>query len=190
MDPCETTLVSTIALSSGPVSEIRHRSPLREVIDNLHGLSLAELADVFRYGRSRCGNSERARSSVLDCPEQLVKGNTVEKRNRSYDFAAQVGARIRFLRLERGFSVRKFAEIAKCCASNIPLVEMGRSSIQMRILRKFARALQVEPFDLLNVDPENNDIGYIIEKMRQDPATRKLVKEQLEAWDLRIANTP
>ena len=103
--------------------------------------------------------------------------------NNYYDFAARVGARIRFLRLERGLSGRKLAELAKCCASNIPVIEMGRSSIQLHLLRKIARALQVEPFDLLNHDPENNDIGYIIEKMRQDPATRKLVKEQLEAWD-------
>ncbi len=109
------------------------------------------------------------------------------RRNNYYDFAAQVGARIKFLRLERGLSGRKLAEIAKCSASNIPLIELGRSSIQLNNLRKIARALQVEPFDLLNHDPENNDIGYIIEKMRQDPATRKLVKAQLEAWDASVA---
>ena len=66
---------------------------------------------------------------------------------------------------------------------------MGRSSIQMRILRKFARALQVEPTDLLNVDQENNDIGYIFEKMRQDPATREIVKEQLDAWDVMVGRS-
>ena len=106
------------------------------------------------------------------------------KQHKSREFAARVGARIQSLRRERGFSVRKFAEFAKCCASSIAHIERGRSSIQMRILRKFARALQVEPIDLLNVDPENNDIGYIFEKMRQDPATRTLVKEQLEASDV------
>jgi DNA-binding Xre family transcriptional regulator len=81
----------------------------------------------------------------------------------------------------------KLAELAQCCASNIPLIELGRSSIQLNNLRKIARALQVEPFDLLNHDPENNDIGYIIEKMRQDPATRKLVTTQLEAWGVDVA---
>lgn len=109
------------------------------------------------------------------------------RRNNYYDFAAQVGARIKFLRLERGLSGRKLAEIAKCSASNIPLIELGRSSIQLNILRKIANALRVEPFDLLNHHPENNDIGYIIEKMRQDPSTRKLVKAQLEAWDVGVA---
>jgi transcriptional regulator with XRE-family HTH domain len=109
------------------------------------------------------------------------------KQHTSRDFAARVGARIQSLRRERGLSVRKFAQIAKCCASNIAHIEMGRSSIQMRILRKFARALQVEPTDLLNVDQENNDIGYIFEKMRQDPATRAMVKAQLEALDLAVA---
>lgn len=114
----------------------------------------------------------------------------MRKRDQYFDFAAKVGARIRFLRLEQGLTGRKLAALAKCCASNIPLIELGRSSIQLNNLRKIAGALKVEPFDLLNHDPENNDIGYIIEKMRQDPATRKLVKAQLEAWDLTIANTP
>jgi transcriptional regulator with XRE-family HTH domain len=104
------------------------------------------------------------------------------KLDKSYDFPAKVGARIRFLRMERGLTGRKLAELAKCCASNIPLIELGRSSVQLNNLRKIACALQVEPFDLLNHDPENDDIGYIIEKMRNDPATQKLVKAQLEAW--------
>jgi transcriptional regulator with XRE-family HTH domain len=114
----------------------------------------------------------------------------VGKRDKFYNFAANVGARIRFLRMERGFSGRKLAEIAKCSASNIPLIELGRSSIQLSILCKIAGALQVEPFDLLNHDPENNDIGYIVEKMRHDPATRKLVEAQLEAWDAVVAVAP
>ena len=49
MDPIETTLVSNPPSSTTPPSSGRHRSPLREVIDSLHGLSLPELADVFRY---------------------------------------------------------------------------------------------------------------------------------------------
>lgn len=111
----------------------------------------------------------------------------MRKRDTFYDFAACVGARIRFLRMERGLTGRKLAELAKCSASNIPLIELGRSSIQMNNLRKIARALQVEPFDLLNHDPESDDIGYIIEKMRHDPATRRLVKAQLEAWGVDVA---
>lgn len=110
------------------------------------------------------------------------------RRDNYYDFAAQVGARIRFLRLERDLSGRKLAEIAKCSASNIPLIELGRSAIQLNSLCKIAHALQVQPYDLLNHDPENDDIGYIIEKMRQDPATHKLVKAQLEAWGVVAVN--
>lgn len=106
------------------------------------------------------------------------------KRDRFYDFAAQVGARIRFLRLERGLSGRKLAKLAKCSASNIPLIELGRSSIRLNILCKIAFALRVKPLDLLNYDPETNDIGYIVEKMRQDPAARKVVRAQIKTWGL------
>jgi transcriptional regulator with XRE-family HTH domain len=148
-------------------------------------------ADNVRRAIGRTENKEYARASsqkfVMVRKKPAVKGDTMTNRNSAGDIAARVGARIRFLRLERGLSVRKFAEIAKCCASNIAHIEMGRSSIQMHVLRKIARALRVEPFDLLNHDPENDDIGYIVEKMRQDPATRRLVKKQMEAWDASIA---
>lgn len=113
----------------------------------------------------------------------------MRRRDNYYDFAAQVGARIRLLRLERGLSGRKLAELAKCCASNIPLIELGRSAIQLSTLCKIAHALQVQPYDLLNHAPENDDSGYIIEKMRQDPATRAIVKKQLAAWGVIAANT-
>lgn len=61
IDPCEMTTISNNAPpSSGPVSSARVRSPLREVIDSLHGLSLAELADVFRFvQRVRASRGDR-----------------------------------------------------------------------------------------------------------------------------------
>ncbi len=62
-------------------------------------------------------------------------------------------------------------------------MESGLTSINVRTLQKIAQALRVEPYDLLNHTPENDDIGYIVEKMRQDPATRRRVKKQMEAWD-------
>jgi transcriptional regulator with XRE-family HTH domain len=124
----------------------------------------------------------------MDCPEQLVKGDTMTNRIGAGDIAARVGARIESLRLERGFSLRKLAKMAECSISTVSFMESGLSSITVRTLQKIARALRVEPYDLLNHTPENDDIGYIIEKMRQNPATRKLVKKQLEAWKLTIAN--
>jgi hypothetical protein len=61
LDPRETTMISNVGpISSGPASSGRHRSPLREVIDSLHGLSLSELADVFRYvHRVRASRGDR-----------------------------------------------------------------------------------------------------------------------------------
>lgn len=57
MDPCETTMVSNAAPIS---SDRRVRSPLREVIDCLRGLSLPELADVYRYvQRVRASRGDR-----------------------------------------------------------------------------------------------------------------------------------
>lgn len=108
---------------------------------------------------------------------------TMGKQNGSRDLAAQVGARIEALRLERGLSVRILAQMVGCSIGHVSLLEAGLSSINVCMLEKIARALKVEPFDLLNHTTENDDIGYIIEKMRQDPAALAKVKAQLEAWN-------
>lgn len=93
----------------------------------------------------------------------------------------QVGARIRFLRLETGLSLRKLAQKAKCSADSIMQIELGRSAITGKMLQKLARGLNVQPFDLLNLDAQNNDLGYVIEKMRQDPEAFRIVTAGLRS---------
>ena len=93
----------------------------------------------------------------------------------------QIGARIRFLRLETGLSLRKLAQMARCSADSIMQIELGRSAITSKMLRKIARGLNVQPFDLLNLDTQNNDLGYVIEKMRQDPEAFQIVKAGIKS---------
>ncbi len=88
----------------------------------------------------------------------------------------QVGARIRFIRLEAGLSLRKLAQKAKSTSDRIMLIELGRSAISSQMLRKIARGLNVRPFDLLNLDTQNDDLGYLIESMRQDPKATIRIK--------------
>ena len=101
-------------------------------------------------------------------------------RNDAGDIAARVGARIESLRVERGLSVRKLAKMAECTITTVSFMESGLGSINVRTLQKIARALRVEPYDLLNHTPENDDIGYIIEKMRNDRAAYAKVKAKVE----------
>lgn len=108
----------------------------------------------------------------------------VSKRQTHCTLMARVGARIEFLRVERGLSVRNLAQMVGCSTGHVSLLESGLSSINVCTLEKIARALQVEPFDLLNYAPENDDIGYIIEKMRNNPAALAKVKTQVEAWNV------
>ncbi len=77
MDPLETTLVSNPPSAAAPPSSGRHRSPLREVIDSLHGLSLPELADVFRY-------VQRVRASRGDRPSPEFVSRLVAVVSRLY----------------------------------------------------------------------------------------------------------
>jgi len=95
--------------------------------------------------------------------------------------SSQVGARIRFLRFERGLSLRRLAKRTKYSIDRITQVELGQLVLTARMLRRFARALRVKPFDLLNHDTQNDDVGYLVEKMRQDPETTTLVKAWLSS---------
>jgi len=113
---------------------------------------------------------------AVNCPEQLVKGDTMGKRNESRDIAALVGARIESLRIERGLSIRELAQMAGCFTTRLSLMEYGLASCNVITLQKIARALRVRPFDLLNYAPENDDLGCIIETMRQDSAVFAKVK--------------
>lgn len=93
--------------------------------------------------------------------------------------ATQIGARIRVLRMERGFSVRKLAEVAGCSISTICNVESGVSGGTTRVLQRIAIALRVELVDLFNVDAQTDNVGYILERLRIDPGALQLASELL-----------
>lgn len=96
------------------------------------------------------------------------------------DFMAHIGARIWVLRLERGLTMQSLAQSAECSAERINQIEMGRSAITTRIMVGLARALRVQPFDILNYNPQTDDLGYVIERMRHDPGALRLVRDKLE----------
>jgi transcriptional regulator with XRE-family HTH domain len=85
------------------------------------------------------------------------------------DFAAQIAVRLRVLRFERGLSQRQLAELAGCSANSIVRFELGFTGMNARTMRKLARALRVEPFDILNHDTHTSDLGWLVEAMRTDP---------------------
>lgn len=96
---------------------------------------------------------------------------------------AQIGARIRSIRFETGLSLQELAQKAKRSTGSIMQIELGRSAISTKMLRDIADGLDVRPFDLLNLDPQTDDLGYLIEVMRQDPKTAILIKELLKTED-------
>ena len=95
------------------------------------------------------------------------------------DFIAQIGARIRFLRLERGLPLWKLAKLAQSSADSIMHIELGRSAINLKTIDKLARALNVQPFDLLNHDTQTSDVGWLVETMRHDSNVLAFVRATL-----------
>ena len=103
----------------------------------------------------------------------------MSKRTTPCKLAAQVGARIRFLRLELGWSLKTLGELAQSSATGIHAIETGQTAIRIDTLRRIARALHVEPFELLNHDTAIDDVAFIVEKMRQDPEVARMVRERV-----------
>ena len=95
------------------------------------------------------------------------------------DFVAQIAARLRFLRFERGLSQRELAQMAGCSAQSIVQFESGRTAMNARTMRKLALALRVEPFDILNHDTQSSDLGWLLEAMRTDANVLSFVRAKL-----------
>ena len=95
------------------------------------------------------------------------------------ELAAQIAVRLRVLRFERGLSMRKLAELSGCSTDSIVRFESGRTAMNARTLRKLARALGVQPFDILNHDTSTNDFGWFVETMRHDPKLVHLMLAKL-----------
>ncbi len=81
----------------------------------------------------------------------------------------RVGMRIRKLRMEQGSSLRNFGKQAGVHPFHVMAIELGQVATSTKTLRAIAKALGVAPLDLLNHGAENDDMGQIIELMRQHP---------------------
>ena len=96
------------------------------------------------------------------------------------DFVDQIGARVRFLRYERGLSMQELVERAGYNTSCIMQFELGRTAMNTTTMRKLAHALHVRPFDILNLDTQTDDIGWFVETMRHDANVLSFVRAKLE----------
>jgi transcriptional regulator with XRE-family HTH domain len=89
---------------------------------------------------------------------------------------SRVGMRIRKLRKEQGVSLRDFGKRAGLHPFHVMTIELGQLAANTRTLRAIAKALGVEPLDLLNHDPDRDDLGFIIELMRKQPEVVQRIK--------------
>lgn len=95
------------------------------------------------------------------------------------DFVAQIGARVRVLRFERGLSIRALAELAGCSPHGVMQIELGHAAMTLGTIHKLALALRVEPFDILNHDTQTDDVGSLVETMRHHPQLVRSIRAKL-----------
>ena len=65
------------------------------------------------------------------------------------EFTKTFGLRLKELRVKRGYSQEQLADSAGLHRTHISLIERDRRSIRLDTLESLARALQVEPSELL-----------------------------------------
>lgn len=80
-------------------------------------------------------------------------------------FLAAVGARLRTLRARRGTTRRDLAARSGVSERTIAQLESGEGNISILLLRRLARALGLEPADLLQADAERSAARVLMEQM-------------------------
>jgi transcriptional regulator with XRE-family HTH domain len=67
----------------------------------------------------------------------------------SADFLRAFGERVRHLREDRGMSQEDLADAARLHRTHISLIERGRRSVRLDTVEQLARALAVQPAELM-----------------------------------------
>jgi len=92
-------------------------------------------------------------SSELHAELPEEPGHKNEGANETAALAQSIGLNLRKLRVRRGYSLERFAQISGVSRGMLSQVELGKSVPTISLLWKVARALGV-PFSALNIDSE------------------------------------
>ncbi|PXY40605.1 transcriptional regulator [Flavobacterium cheongpyeongense] len=66
------------------------------------------------------------------------------------DVRIKFGIKVKVLRLSRGYSQEKLAELADLDRTYIPGIESGKRNVSIIVIEKIAKAFQISISDLMN----------------------------------------
>ena len=98
----------------------------------------------------------------------------------------KLGARIKYLRVQKGFSQEKLAEAIDIATTSLSYVETGRGFMTLATLEKLARILDVELYEIFQfstITTNEEMYDYIISKLniiKNDDEKIKLTYELLK----------
>ena len=84
------------------------------------------------------------------------------------EIGQKLGKRIKYLRLQKGFSQEKLAEAINIATTSLSYVETGRGFMTLDTLEKLAKALQVdlyEIFQFATIETNEDMYNYILSKL-------------------------
>ena len=84
------------------------------------------------------------------------------------EISQKLGKRIKYLRLQKGFSQEKLAEAINIATTSLSYIETGRGFMTLDTLEKLAKALNVdlyEIFQFTTIETNENMYNYISSKL-------------------------
>lgn len=76
--------------------------------------------------------------------------STIWQLRKMVDIKVKFGQRVKELRLSKGYSQEKLAEISDLDRTYIPGIEAGKRNVSLIVLQKIANAFQITISELLN----------------------------------------
>jgi len=83
------------------------------------------------------------------------------------DLNAEVGQRLKNIRLNRKMSQKEMAEALGITNKLLSAYEIGRLRVPIEVIVRYARALEVTTDDILNVDVGENPSAALLQKFRK-----------------------
>jgi phage repressor protein C with HTH and peptisase S24 domain len=80
-----------------------------------------------------------------------------------------VSARLKQLRMDRGWSLAKLGKMVGTSGQNVSKIELGKARMTLDWVTKFARAFGIEPLELMRGDPEPGPTLVLPENVAASP---------------------
>ena len=101
------------------------------------------------------------------CGAILTRGDAFGNSMSESDFAKRFGEKLKAARSAKGLSQEQLADLAGIHRTHVSLIERSRRSVRLETLERLAKALNVQPAELMPSLPRETDVRNTPSSSRQ-----------------------